>query len=264
MDIKDKISELGISLNRGQKFLIHEPTVAALVAAGEIDQQHKVVEIGGGLGAITEKLLENTDNVTVIEKEEALSSHLISKFPGAKIINEDALDIDFTEFDRCISNIPFEISSDLIEKLGEAQVQSALIVQDDLADKIVADPGSKDHGYFTVKSQYYFLPVKLRTVSSNCFDPEPEVEAAILKLYPNKDRHNIDNEEEFFSFVKALHTHGKKKTRNALVDARNMLNISKSEAKDIREGIPHKDKRVRQLGIPELKQVFEFYDKKIQ
>lgn len=260
MNPEEKLAELGLNPVQGQNFLNHESTVDALVAAGEINGK-KTLEIGGGLGAITEKLLEKTSEVTVVEKDTVLSSYLDREFPGAEIINQDVLETDFSGYERCVSNIPFQISSEIIEKLGEAQVQSALIVQDDLADKITADPGNKKHGFFTVKSQYYFLPVKLRTVSSRCFSPEPEVDAAIIKLYPNKERHKIGDEEEFFAFVKALHTHGKKKTRNAVVDARNMISISKDEAKVLREGLPHQDKRVRALGISELKEVFNFYRK---
>lgn len=260
MDVNQKIAELGLKPVQGQNFLNHEPTVEALVAAGEIDGK-ETVEIGGGLGAITEKLVEKTDDVTVIEKDTVLAEYLKTEFPGIEVLNEDALESDLEGFERCVANIPFQISSKIIGKLGEAQLQSALIVQDDLADKIVADPGSKKHGFFTVKTQYYFLPVKLRTINSRCFTPEPEVDAAIIKLYPNKDRHEIEDEEEFFSFVKALHTHGKKKTRNAVVDARNMIDISKDEAKELREDLPHPDKRVRELGISELKDVFNFYRK---
>lgn len=261
MKPEKKLRQLGLRPGEGQNFLTHKPTVKALVEAGEI--QGKVLEIGGGLGTITEELQERTSDLTVIENEALLAEYLKKEFPDIKIKEADVLEEDISKFDRCISNIPFQLSSEIIEKLGENQIQSALIVQEDLADKIVADPGEKSHGFFTVKSQYYFLPVKLRTIPSSCFYPEPEVDAAIIKLYPNKNRHNITNEKEFFSLVKALHTHGKKKLRNAFVDARNMLEIEKNQAKGLRDNLPHRDKRVRELGISELKEVFEFYQENI-
>jgi len=256
-----KFAELGLKPGKGQNFLNHEPTVEALVAAGEVEGKN-TLEIGGGLGAITQKLTGKTSQLTVYENDTKLANYLSSEFSEVNVVDQDVLEADISEYERCVSNIPFQISSEIIELLGEAQLQSALIVQDDLADKITADPGNKKHGFFTVKAQYYFLPVKLRTVDARCFSPRPEVDAAIIKLYPNKERHNIENEEEFFSFVKALHTHGKKKTRNAFVDARNMLDISKSEAKEIRENLPYTEERVRELGITELKECFEYFHKK--
>jgi 16S rRNA (adenine1518-N6/adenine1519-N6)-dimethyltransferase len=261
MNPETKLRQLGLRPDKGQNFLTHKPTVKALVEAGEI--QGSVLEIGGGLGTITDELEERTSDLTVIENEALLAEYLKKEFPDIEVIEGDILEEDISEFDRCVSNIPFQLSSEIIEKLGENQIQSALIVQEDLADKIVADPGEKSHGFFTVKSQYYFLPVKLRTIPSTSFYPEPEVDAAIIKLYPNKNRHDITDEKEFFSVVKSLHTHGKRKLRNAFVDARNMLGIEKSQAKGLRDDLPHKDKRVRELGISELKEVFEFFQENI-
>ncbi|MFP4038465.1 MAG: rRNA adenine N-6-methyltransferase family protein [Candidatus Nanohaloarchaea archaeon] len=259
--IEKELRRLGLDPGKGQNFLTHQPTIEALAEAGEIEGS--VLEIGGGLGSITSHLLEKTSDLTVIENEALLADHLREKFPEADVVEGDVLQQDLSGFDRCVSNIPFQLSSEIIVKLGENQVQSALIVQEALADKIVADPGEKKHGFFTVKAQYYFLPVKLRPVDSSMFYPEPEVDAAIIKLYPGKHRHEIEDEEEFFSVVKALHTHGKKKLRNAFVDARNMLGTDKDEAKALRDDLPHRDKRVRELGIQELKQVFEFYQENI-
>lgn len=262
MNPEKKLRDLGIEPRKGQNFLINKSIIKALVEAGEIEGD-KTLEIGGGLGAITEEILTNTEDLTVIEQDPNLANHLKQSFSDVEVIEGDILEQDISGFERCVSNIPFQISSEIIEKLGEAQVQSALIVQEALADKIVADPGEKSHGFFTVKTQYYFLPVKLRTIPSSNFHPEPEVDAAIIKLYPNKQRHGIENEEEFFSFVKALHTHGKKKLRNAVVDGRNMLDIEKDNAKAVRDKLPHKDKRVRQLGISELEEVFEEFQEVI-
>ena len=262
MNPEKELSKLGLRPEQGQNFLIHKPTVKALVEAGEVDGKN-VLEIGGGLGAITKVLLEKDCDLTVVEKNTVLADHLEREFPEAEILTEDFLETNLEGFERCVSNIPFQLSSEIIEKLGEEQVMSTLVVQEDLADKIVSDPGEKSFGYFTVKTQYYFVPVKLRTISSSKFYPSPEVNAAIIKLYPNKERHNIDDEEEFLSMVKALHTHGKRKLRNAFVDSRNMLGLEKEGAKRLRDDLPGKDKRVRELDISELKKVYECFQKNI-
>lgn len=262
MDIERKLWKIGLNPGKGQNFLNSEPAATALVEAGEIEGQ-RTLEIGPGLGKITEKLAEKTDDLVLVEKNRNLASYIQKNFPNSEIINEDFLELDLEKIniERVVSNIPFQISSDIIEKLGEAQVQSALIVQDELADKIVAEPSDKSYGFSTIKAQYYFVPVKLRTITSRSFYPEPEVDAAIIKLYPNKDRHPIEDADSFFELVKALFTHKRKKLRNAFVDARHMLNFEKDEAKEIRDDIPHSEERVVNLGIKELAEIAEHLEK---
>jgi len=258
MEIQEKLQKIGVNPGKGQNFLISEHIAEALVEAGEVEDQ-KTLEIGPGTGNITEKLSEKTENLLLVERNGNLANYIRKEFPDAEVLKQDFLEIGLEEnqVERVVSNIPFEISSDIIQKLGKAQVQSALIVQDELADKVVAEPSDKNYGYFTIKAQYYFVPVKLRTIPSRNFYPEPEVDAAILKLYPNQDRHPVEDEEAFFDLVKALFTHKRKKLRNAFVDTRHMLDYEKEEAKEIRDELPHSEERVINLGIKELAEVAE-------
>lgn len=254
MKVEKRLKELGVKPSGGQHFLRSEPVADALVEASEPEHK-KVVEIGPGTGFITRKLLEKTDDVTVVEKDTRLAEHL-DDLLGKRIdvINEDFLKTDL-DCERYIGNIPFEISSKILEKIGEQQIQSALIVQKQLAEKAVAEPGGSDYGFFTLKLNYYFVPVKLREIDSSNFYPEPDVDAAILKLYPNKERHGVKDEEEFMKVSKALFTHKRKKLRNAFVDARHMLDFEKEQAKEVRDELPHSEKRVIELTIRELSEV---------
>lgn len=263
MKTEKTLRELGIKPVKGQNFLISEIIVEALVEAGEVEDK-KVLEIGAGTGAITEKLSEKAEKVYAIENNSVLAKHLREEFndSNVEVVEEDILDYDFENMDRCVSNIPFHLSSEIIEELGEKQVQSALIIQEDLADRIVAEPGEKDYGRFTILANYYFIPVKLRKVPASSFKPAPDVDAAIIKLYPNRDRHGVEDEDFFFKIVRALFTHKRKKTRNAFVDARHILEISKDEAKDLRDELPHSEKRVNNLEIIQLKEITEFLNKK--
>jgi len=263
MEIQEKLQKIGVNPGKGQNFLISEHIAKALVETGEIDR-HKTLEIGPGTGNITEKLSEKTEDLLLVERNGNLAQYIRNEFPDAEVLKQDFLEIDLEEhqIERVVSNIPFEISSDIIEKLGKAQVQSALIVQDELADKIVAEPSDKNYGYSTVKAQYYFVPVKLRTINSRHFYPKPEVNAAILKLYPNKDRHPVKDEEKFFKLVKALFTHKRKKLRNSFVDTRHILNYEKSEAKEIRDKLPHSEERVINLGIKQLAEIAEYLEER--
>jgi 16S rRNA (adenine1518-N6/adenine1519-N6)-dimethyltransferase len=261
--IEEELQRLGVKPVKGQNFLDSEAVIDALVEAGEVEGE-TVLEIGGGTGAITEKLQERAEKVHVLETDTTLASHLEDEFPEAEVSNEDFLKHDIPdEVTRCVANLPFQISSDAVRKLGSHQVQSALIVQDELADKMVAEPGDSRYGFFTVMVNYFFIPVKLRTVGRKHYHPEPEVNTAIVKLYPNRERHGIENEEFFFKVVKALFTHDRKKARNAFVDARHMLDIEKSEAKELRDEIPHSEERVVNLEVLELGEIAEFLAREI-
>lgn len=265
METRKTLRKLGIKPVKGQNFLTSEVIVKALVEAGEVEDQ-KVLEIGAGTGAITHKLAEKAEKVYAVENNSVLSKHLREEFKDSnvEVVEQDIMEFDFDqEIDRCVSNIPFHLSSEILEKLGENQVQSALIIQEDLADRIVAEPGESDYGRLTVMINYYFIPVKLRSVPSSSFEPAPEVSAAIVKLYPNKERHGVEDEEFFFKIVRALFTHKRKKLRNAFVDARHILEISKEEAKEIRDDLPHSENRVNELEIIELKEVADFLQDRI-
>ncbi|MFB6143871.1 MAG: 16S rRNA (adenine(1518)-N(6)/adenine(1519)-N(6))-dimethyltransferase RsmA [Candidatus Nanohaloarchaea archaeon] len=259
MNVRNELRQLGLKPVKGQHFLTSEPVIDALVESGEVEHE-KVLEIGAGTGAITQKLAEKAEKVYAVEKDRQLFKHLKDKFSEAgnvEVIEGDALEEEIPGYTRCVSNLPFQLSSDVLEFLGEKQVQSSLIVQKDFAEKIVAEPGSKKYGYRTVVANYYFVPVKLRDVSRRSYHPRPEVETSILKLYPNKQRHGVEDEQLFFEVVKALFTHDRKKVRNAFVDARHMLEIDKDEAKEVRDELPHSEERVVDLDVKKLSEVTE-------
>lgn len=263
MDPRKELSELGVKPVKGQNFLISEPVVEALVEAGEVDGK-TVLEIGAGTGVITEKLVDRASRVIAVENDTVLAEHLEEKFPGIEVVNRDAMDFEIPEVDRCVANLPFQISSQFIEILGKKQVQSSLILQKELAEKMVADPGDSNYGSFTVMVNYYFLPVKLRDVSSSKYYPAPEVDTSIVKLYPNSERHGVEDENFFFKISRALFTHKRKKTRNAFVDARHILEIDKNRAKELRDEIPHSEERVINLDIVQIREIADYLQNRIR
>lgn len=260
MNVVEELQSIGFKPSEGQNFLTSDAVIQALVEAGEVDDQ-TVLEIGAGTGAITEKLAEKAGKVYAVERDTALFNFLERKFEDSgnvELVNEDILQYDLPEVDRCVANLPFEISSDILTLLGEKQIQSSLILQKELAEKIVSDPGESDYSHFTVLVNYYFIPVKLRDVSSRNFHPSPEVDTSIVKLYPNKERHEVEDEEQFFDIAKALFTHKRKKLRNAFVDARNILGITKDQAKELRDELPHSEERVNSLDVRKIKEIADF------
>lgn len=259
-DIEKKLRKLGVKPVEGQNFLNSEPIVQALVEAGEIEEDHAVLEIGPGTGSITDYLTDKADKLYAVENDTTLAEYLKDRYGdlNVEIINEDFLNYEIPEIDRCVSNIPFQISSEIIEILGKNQIQSSLIVQKALAEKAVAEPGESNYGPFTIMANYYFIPVKLRDVSKRRYFPQPEVETSILKLYPNKERHGVKDEDQFFKVTKALFTHKRKKVRNAFVDARHIIDIDKDEAKEIRDDLPHPEIRVVNLDVKKIVDIADY------
>ncbi len=264
MNVRETLKELGVKTVKGQNFLVSETAVKALVEAGEVDDG-TVLEIGAGTGSITRSLAERAEKVYAVERDTTLADYLASELPtNVEVVNEDFLEYRIPEdIDRCVSNIPFQISSEVIEKLGERQVQSALILQKDLVDKAVAEPGSSDYGLFTVKVNYYFIPVRLREITSSSYYPEPEVDTSMIKLYPNMERHGVKDEGWFFEVANALFTHKRKKVRNAFVDARHIFGIKKQDARDMRDELPHSEERVNQLEVIHFREVAEFLEREL-
>lgn len=265
MNVVEELREIGFQPSDGQNFLKSNPVIQALVEAGEVEGQ-TVLEIGAGTGAITEILENKAEKTYAIEKDTTLFNFLERKFEHSnniELVNEDILTYDMPEVDRCVANLPFEISSEILTLLGEKQIQSSLILQKELAEKIIADPESSKYSHFTVLVNYYFIPVKLRDVSSRNYHPSPEVDTSIVKLYPNKERHEVDDEQQLFNVAKALFTHDRKKVRNAFVDARNILGITKNKAKELRDELPHSEDRVNSLDIRKIRDLAEFLDGKL-
>jgi 16S rRNA (adenine1518-N6/adenine1519-N6)-dimethyltransferase len=259
MKVKRELEELGVDPGRGQNFLVDDSVIEALVESGEVDGA-SVLEIGGGTGAITSSLVDRASSVRVFETDARLADRLRERFNGDVEVEErDFLECETVTDERCVSNLPFQITSEAIEKLGRDQVHSSVIVQKELAEKAVADPGEAGYNHFSVMCQYFFVPVKLRDVPASAYYPEPEVETAILKLYPNRGRHGLEDESLFFTVSRALFTHSRKKVRNSFVDARNILEMEKPEAKELRDRLPHSERRVNSLEIREIAEVAEFY-----
>lgn len=256
----EKLRELGIKPIGGQHFLDTDIGIRELLK--EADTHGKtVLDIGAGTGNITEEI--EAEKVYAVEKDTVLAESLEGR--RFEVLNRDFLEMEVPEdVEFLVGNLPFEISSDILEKTGKAQLPAAFIVQEELADKVVAEPGDSEYNFFSFMMKYYFVPVKAGVISSGNYYPEPDVETAVLKLFPNRKRHGIDqeNEEDFLGFVKALFTHKRKKVRNAFVDARNILGMEKNKAKKLRDELPHSEKRVNRLEIVEMKELYQDFEAK--
>ena len=257
LNTEEELEKLGVNPVGGQHFIDSERSLEAFLSSCDTSGK-TVLEIGAGTGNITERI--DAEKVYAVEKDTVLAEHLEERFDEEKVevVNKDFLSMDIPDdVDFILGNIPFEISSDIIKKLGEAQILASLIVQDAYADKIVSGPGDNDYGKQSFRTQLNFLPVKENVIPASSYTPEPEVDTAVVKLFPNRDRHGIEDVEEFIDFASALFTHPNKKLRNSVVDARHILEVTKEEAKDLRDELTHSEKRVNRMEISELGDTFQ-------
>lgn len=181
------------SKKMGQNFLINQNIKEKIVNSIEINKNDYVLEIGPGFGALTNEILKKTKNLEVIEFDKRLVEFLKEKFPELRINNVDILKFNFDEVNKnifnVISNLPYNISSQIIFKLIKfANFKKAiLMVQKEMADRIVAKCGTKKYNNFTVILAITTKIKKEFDVSPKCFYPEPDVFSSIISIEKNKD-----------------------------------------------------------------------------
>lgn len=246
----------------GQHFIEDEELLRREVEEAEIDADDHVLEIGPGLGTLTRLLAEAAGQVTAIEQDSTLIPVLekeLRMYDNVELIHGDAMDVDWPEVDHCVCNPPYQIASALLERLGEAGIPSVMIVQEEFAQRLIAEPGSSEYSRLTLMANYYFVPVHLRSVPAESFEPEPEVESALIKLFP-ADKDEEIAPELFFTTVDALFTHKRKKVRNAFVDSRHITGMTKDRAKELRDELPHSEERVINLDLQQVVEIASFLE----
>jgi 16S rRNA (adenine1518-N6/adenine1519-N6)-dimethyltransferase len=177
----------------GQNFLQNKHIINAIIHEMHPQPDDVVVEIGPGLGALTQPLLRRLHHLTAIEIDQDLQAHL-KALPTANdkltLIDADALTIDYQQFGeqtRIIGNLPYNISTPLLLRLLHSASQIAdmhFMLQKEVVDRIVAPPGNKTYGRLSVMIQYYCEAESLFNVPSSAFYPQPKVESAIVRLIP--------------------------------------------------------------------------------
>jgi len=255
----------------GQHFLVDKNIIKKEVEFGYLSGEESVLEIGPGFGMLTAELIKHAKKVIAVEKDEELVNILKKEFENCiperlEIINKDILNVMKPEklsFDICISNIPYQLSSLIIERLAFVKKPAVLCVQKEFAERVVAKPGDKNYSRISFLCDVYFNRYYLYTVSKNCFFPKPKVDSALIKLIPKQQIivNDFDQKEleKFFEFVKMIFVHRKKNLSNALISSRkNLLISNKKELKKFidKELKDYADKKVFILKPEEVKDIF--------
>ncbi len=259
--IGEELNKLGIrpSKKHGQHFLVDQNIADWIIKKAEIQSDEIVLEIGSGLGILTERLVSLTKSLIVIEKDERLSNHLSSKL-GVDIINADALTIDLPEFDKVISNLPYQISSQITLKLLEQEFEKGILMfQKEFAEHLVAAPGKKAYSRISVMTQYKAACKIIKHVSKGHFYPVPKVDSAIVEVIPRPANYEVESFETFQEIIRVLFSHKNRKVRNGLISERKILGMDKQEARRVAEELPYANERPVKLSPKELAEITNAY-----
>lgn len=207
----------------GQNFLIDRSFVKEIISSGDLSNADVVLEIGPGKGVLTEALLEQADRVVAVEKDPKLVRFLKEKFAHEikegrlELVEKDIRDLNLQTYNlqtyKLISNIPYYITGEIIRTFLSGDTQPdriVLLVQDEVADRIVAEDGKESILSISVKA--YGSPEKIVKVPKEAFSPAPKVDSAILVIKNiNKSFFNDLPEEKFFTILRAGFAHKRKK-----------------------------------------------------
>ena len=229
---KNILNQHGITLNKnlGQNYLIDENKRNQIVNFGEIDEDDIILEIGPGIGTLTIELAKKAKKVIAIEQDENICKILTTRLKDEKIdnvelINDDALKTDFPEFNKIISNLPYQISSPITFKFLDYDFDLAILMyQKEFADRMNGEVGSKNYSRLSAMLYFKCDVETLTNVSAESFIPKPKIDSTVVKLTPKENRIADDDFKIYSNFTKALFQHRNKKIKNALIDSRHIIN----------------------------------------
>ncbi len=232
-ETKFLMKKYGITANKslGQNFLINEEVISNTIKSAEISKKDLVIEIGPGLGTLTNELAKEAGKVICVELDKKMIKILEERFllfDNVKIINEDILKIDLNkiieenkmETTKIVANLPYYITTPIIMKLLEGKTNFdsiTVMVQKEVADRLCAKTGTREAGAITYAVEYYSKATKLFTVPNTSFIPEPNVESAVINLEVRKEKNEqVQDEEKLFKIIKYAFMQRRKTLLNAL------------------------------------------------
>ena len=216
----------------GQNFLIDERVLEKIISAAEVNKDDFVLEIGPGIGTMTQYLAENAREVMAVEIDKNLIpilSDTLSAYDNVSILNADILKVDIAKIVeeknggkpvKVVANLPYYITTPIIMGLFESHVpidSITVMVQKEVADRMQAGPGKKDYGALSLAVQYYSHPEIVVNVPPSCFMPQPKVGSSVISLKRyEKPVVDVDDEKLMFKIIRASFNQRRKTLANGL------------------------------------------------
>lgn len=228
----------------GQNFLIDTSVLERIIDAAQITKEDCVLEIGPGIGTMTQYLAESAREVVAVEIDKSLIPILqdtLAAYDNVTVINEDILKVDIRKIAeeknggrpiKVVANLPYYITTPIIMGLFESHVplkSITIMVQKEVADRMQVGPGTKDYGALSLAVQYYAKPEIVANVPPNCFIPRPNVGSAVIRLTRHETpRVQVKDEAFLFALIRASFNKRRKTLVNGLGNAAE-LKLGKEE-----------------------------------
>jgi len=239
----------------GQNFLIDTHVLDKIIEESHITKDDFVLEIGPGIGTMTQYLCENAREVAAVEIDKNLIPILadtLSAYDNVEVINEDLLKVDINRLAqeknggrpiKVVANLPYYITTPIIMGLFESHVpidSITIMVQKEVADRMQVGPGTKDYGALSLAVQYYAKPEIVANVPPNCFMPRPNVGSAVIRLTRHSETPvQVEDEKLMFKLIRASFNQRRKTLANGLGNAPD-IPLSKEEIQE----------SILELGVP--------------
>ncbi len=242
-----------------------------IINAGDISEDDVVLEIGPGIGTLTQAIARRAKTVIAVEIDKTLIPILeetLSNFDNIRLINEDILKVDIRALSeeyrrplKIIANLPYYITTPIIMNIlekGAPVSEIVVMIQKEVAMRMQAKPGTKDYGSLSVVTGYYAEAYLAANVPRNCFMPRPNVDSAVIRLTPyEKKPVEVGDSEGFFKFVKAAFSQRRKTLVNCIA-ASPSFTLTKEEFSGILKGCGY-DERIRgeALTLSDFARIYE-------
>ena len=236
----------------GQNFLIDPHVLDKIIGAAGVTKEDMVLEIGPGIGTMTQYLAEAAGKVVAVEIDNNLIPILketLADYDNITIINEDILKVDIKKLAeeynggrpiKVVANLPYYITTPIIMGLFESNVpidNITVMVQKEVAERMQAEPGTKEYGALSLAVQYYAKPYLAANVPPNCFMPRPNVGSAVIRLdCLNRVPIEVSDEKLMFRLIRASFNQRRKTLQNGLANSPE-LSFSKEEIKSALEAM---------------------------
>lgn len=223
----------------GQNFLIDDRVIEKIIEASNIEKEDLIIEIGPGLGVLTERLLKKSNNVVVIELDKKMIEILQNRFclnRNLEIINNDVLKVDLEKLIKnkkeqtninkvkIVANLPYYISTPIIMKLLENRLEISeiiVMVQKEVAQRLGAETGTREAGAITYAVEYYAKATPIIDVPKESFIPSPKVESQVIKLEVRQNpKIEVEDEKLLFNIIQKSFMQRRKTLSNALINNR--------------------------------------------
>ena len=223
----------------GQNFLIDDCVIEKIIEASNIEKEDLIIEIGPGLGVLTERLLKKSNNVVVIELDKKMIEILQNRFclnRNLEIINNDVLKVDLEKLIKnrkeqtninkvkIVANLPYYISTPIIMKLLENRLKISeiiVMVQKEVAQRLGAETGKREAGAITYAVEYYAKATPIIDVPKESFIPSPKVESQVIKLEVRQNpKIEVEDEKLLFNIIQKSFMQRRKTLSNALINNR--------------------------------------------